>query len=254
MSKRLHELRNRELAEQYGIECKLCGIKFLRISNTHLDIEHDMTCKEYQEIYGKENLTSRYLKDQNKKTAQEKYSERMKTDNPMFNPKWYKKMVATRTSEESKAKHKKAMIESWQDPENYLTHSEACRIACTKRGEEWLKNVLKGIFAKPNKKEQKLIDLFKEHNLPYRYTGDGGFIINRKCPDFVNSNGQKKIIEHFGTHWHGEGMTGLPKAEHEQERKNVFKEFGYSTLIIWENELEDMNEVLEKVKEFDKEI
>ena len=90
-----------------------------------------------------------------------------------------------------------------------------------------------------------LISLFLSNNLPYRYVGNGEVIIGRKNPDFIN-NEQNKIIELFGKHWHSKEFN----KQTPNERINFFKNYGYDTLIIQEQELNDLNIVLEKVKEF----
>lgn len=63
-----------------------------------------------------------------------------------------------------------------------------------------------------------------------------------KVPDFVNVNGQKKIIELFGDYWH--------EPEEEQERIDLFAKYGYQTLVIWDYELKDVNKLKEKILEF----
>lgn len=69
-------------------------------------------------------------------------------------------------------------------------------------------------------------------------------MINGKNPDFTNCNGKKKLIELFGDYWH--------KGEDPQDRINIFKKFGYDTLVIWESELKDINKVKNKVIKFNK--
>jgi hypothetical protein len=85
---------------------------------------------------------------------------------------------------------------------------------------------------KINRAELKLNDLLQQI-LPneYKYVGDGEFIIAGKCPDFLNINGKKKLIELWGNHWH---------SNHDpQKRINIFRPFGFDTLIIWESELKN---------------
>lgn len=55
---------------------------------------------------------------------------------------------------------------------------------------------------------------------------------------------KKKLIELFGDYWH--------KGEDPQDRINIFKKFGYDTLVIWESELKDINKVKNKVIKFNK--
>jgi len=51
-----------------------------------------------------------------------------------------------------------------------------------------------------------------------------------------------RSIELFGNYWH--------KAEEAEERKKIFAEYGFETLIIWENELKNEEAIIEKVKQF----
>ena len=95
---------------------------------------------------------------------------------------------------------------------------------------------------KPNIAEQKLITLIEENNLPFKYVGDGQFILGGKCPDFLNVNGKKQIIELFGAYWHP--IFDVAK------RTEHFKQYGFQTLIIWEDELKDMSKVSAKIKRF----
>jgi very-short-patch-repair endonuclease len=76
----------------------------------------------------------------------------------------------------------------------------------------------------------------------WKYVGDGQLIINGRCPDFVNVNGQKKIIELFGDYWH--------KGENPKDRIKIFEPFGYQTLVIWERELKDLKLVSDKILSF----
>lgn len=103
----------------------------------------------------------------------------------------------------------------------------------------------------PNKTEM-VLDKIIQRLLPnqYKFVGDGEFILGGKCPDFVNINGQKKIIELFGDYWHDSKIQGVSKEQHVQERKDVFAKYGYGTLIIWECELKDLEKVEEKIISF----
>lgn len=76
-------------------------------------------------------------------------------------------------------------------------------------------------------------DLYPEQ---YKYTGDFNFWIGRKNPDFLCLR-KKKVIEHFGIWWHGTKITGKSKEDHEKERIEYFKKYGYNCLIIWEDEI-----------------
>jgi len=139
---------------------------------------------------------------------------------------------------ESKEKNRKKAVKQWADPEHKEKH---------------LKAIFKGLKLLPNKPEKFLIKLLQElFPNQWKYTGDGkneDSFVAGKCPDFVHVN-QKKIIEHFGDYHHGEKVTGIPNEQHEQERIDCFAQHGYQTLIIWEHELKDKNQVINKLKFF----
>ena len=63
-------------------------------------------------------------------------------------------------------------------------------------------------------------------------------------PDFVNINGQMKIIELFGIHWH--------EPSEEKERMELFKNHGYQTLIIWDFELKNLKHLKRKILYFER--
>jgi hypothetical protein len=103
---------------------------------------------------------------------------------------------------------------------------------------------------KPNKPETFLIT-FLNILLPnkYQYVGDYKVWINGKNPDWINRE-DKKIIEYFGAYWHDKEVTGLDRETHENERIEVFKKGGYETLVIWQEDLEDIDKLKEKILSF----
>jgi len=96
---------------------------------------------------------------------------------------------------------------------------------------------------KQNKPELLLTHSFRENNLPIFYTGSGEqqFYISNKRPDW-KVEGQKKVIEYCGTYWHTK--------EEIEERKELFKIAGYEVFIIWEGDEKNLNELIDKIKEF----
>ncbi len=96
---------------------------------------------------------------------------------------------------------------------------------------------------KPNNSELALFNLVNEIAPgEYKLNVNGGLKINNKIPDIVNVNGQKKVIELFGEHVH-------PK-EDEQKRKELFKEYGYDTLVVWSIEIYSKKKLRQKLIEF----
>lgn len=76
----------------------------------------------------------------------------------------------------------------------------------------------------------------------YKYTGNGEIVIGNMCPDFTNINGQKKVIEEFGDYWH--------RGEDPQNIIDAYLTYGFKCLVIWERELRDPENVIEKIRVF----
>lgn len=108
--------------------------------------------------------------------------------------------------------------------------------------ENLLKKAFRALRRRPNIPEQRLISQIEKGKLPYRYVGDGAFMLGGKCPDFLNVNGKKQLIELFGLHWH-DTFDVARRSEH-------FRQYGFDTLVIWEDELKDMDAVISKIKKF----
>ena len=102
----------------------------------------------------------------------------------------------------------------------------------------------------PTSIEIKLTELINRNNLPFKFVGNGQLIIGSKIPDYVNTNGKKQLIELYGDYWHSLERTGRNKEDEERQRIDIFKQYGFSTLIIWEHELKDSQEVISKISQF----
>jgi hypothetical protein len=119
----------------------------------------------------------------------------------------------------------------------------------------YAKKIFESLQLKPNGAELYL-DSVLQNNFPdeWKFVGDGNCIINGLCPDFINCNGKKQIIEVFGEHCHKDKKCfagkETPYRQTEQGRKEAFAELGYSTLIIWWSELADEGQLIQKIKYF----
>jgi hypothetical protein len=137
--------------------------------------------------------------------------------------------------------NKEKHSEMLRKPEIRKNYSEAAKRLWKKP--EYIKKLQIALDLKPNKPETLILNLLDEmFPNEWKYTGDYSFWVNGKNPDFTNINGQKKLIEFFGDHWH--------KGENPEDRKNIFKECGYETLVIWEHELKNIENVKIKIQNF----
>lgn len=107
------------------------------------------------------------------------------------------------------------------------------------KDKDWVKKWAKGRDAKPNSYEKDLNYFIINNNLPYKYTGDFSFVIDGKCPDFVDIK-NKKVIEIFGIYWHS------PLLNHKVSYKRTYqgtmefyKKRGYKCLILWDYQLKN---------------
>ncbi len=92
--------------------------------------------------------------------------------------------------------------------------------------EKQIKAMLKGLLKRPTSLERQMIEIIQKYNLPYKYTGNGSFWIAYKNPDFINTNGEKKLIEvanDFELHH--------PK-DYAEKRKNHFSKYGWESFIF----------------------
>ena len=99
---------------------------------------------------------------------------------------------------------------------------------------------MRACHVQPNRAEMALLALL-QHSFPddWAYTGNGSIILGGKCPDFVNINGKKALIELYGDWWH--------RGHSEADRAACFAPFGYQTLVVWEHELKDPGAVVQKI-------
>ena len=115
-----------------------------------------------------------------------------------------------------------------------------------KNRDRFIKAQRAGMKIYPNKPEKVLGKIISSLSKDYKYTGDGSFIIDGFNPDFINTNGQKKVIELFGTYWHKRPEV----IKRDKRRIKSYKKYGYKTLIVWEYELKNIDNVIKKVSNF----
>ena len=78
---------------------------------------------------------------------------------------------------------------------------------------------------------EEMIKNINRNNLPYKYVGDGSFIIGYKNPDFINTNGEKKLIE-VGNEYHHQD-------NYISKRRKHFAKYGWESYIFITNKLNE---------------
>jgi len=123
--------------------------------------------------------------------------------------------------------------------ESHLTYWQ------TDDSKKQMQSMMLGMQRRPNKPETKVLELLNTYYpRQWKYTSDGSFILDKLCPDFVNVNGKKQVIEFFGSYWHRRPNRG------EIERINRYLEIGWNCLVIWDTELKDTEALKNKIRAF----
>ena len=87
----------------------------------------------------------------------------------------------------------------------------------------------------PTSLEKRFLKIVEKNGLPYKYVGDGSFVIAGKNPDFININGDKIAIEVFAEFY--KKMNGRNIDVWRDERKQLFKEYGWDLLFFSQKEV-----------------
>lgn len=188
--------------------------------------------KTHIEMYGEEKAKKIGEKISKKIKGRKENREEVKNDMSNKKKDQWKDPQSTYNTKEFRYKKSIESKNKWKDP-------------------EFIKKIQKSLRNCPNKLETLLINLFKDLNLEFEFTGNFSFWINGKNPDFINKK-INKVIEFFGSYYH-DTIINASREDHEKERIKHFNNSGYKCLIIWEEELKDIKKVAEKVIKFNKE-
>lgn len=152
------------------------------------------------------------------------------------NPEYRMKMISVSKKNWEKLEYRNRMSKvvknNWQTPEirDYM-----------------VKKIMLGNLIKPNKPELQLQSLLNNlYPNDWQYVGDGKVILEGFCPDFINVNGKKQIIELNGDYWHNRQGA----AEKDKRKVKAYKQLGYKTLTVWEHELKNVNKLKNKIERF----
>lgn len=220
-----------------GCKRKELHLKGIQLFWESLSEEERKFSEEHKQNIGKANKGKKRTEEQNKKQSEI----RKGVKQPKIS--LVKKGKPNKNKGKKNPKISEINMQTWKNPETRQKRIDGIKRAWSdeNRRKEWVSAANKAnSFHKINKIETKLKyildDLFPNE---YKYTGDGSIIIEGKMPDFININGQKKIIELFGNYWH--------KKEDEMIRMEYFNKYGYETLIIWEDEIKNLEAVKTKL-------
>ena len=169
----------------------------------------------------------------------------------------YKKTMGTEDAKSKVAKSVKKVWDGYTPEEkqtrlNNSSHSEKARLGRIANWEKlspdeklnWIKVHLRRRHWKMTGIEKIVSDYLDKH-FPdeWKYNGCRNYnvVINGKIPDFINVNSKKAVIEVLGLYWH--------KKEEVEKLKSHYSKYGFSCVIIWEDECNDvdLNRILSEV-------
>lgn len=203
---------------------------------------------------------------QNSKEYVKKNRERTKKrfENPEFKEKMKQVSIRTFTSEkfkkeqsirsknqwtdEFRKKRSEQVKEQWKDEKFRKINTDRINSLWSNpvKAAEMLRNSRIATGCKLNDCERRIETILNEmYPGLWEFVGDGTKVIYRYCPDFINEK-DKLILEFFGGYWHN--RTG--EKERDAKRIEVFSRYGYETIVIWENELKDIEAVKNKIRNF----
>lgn len=220
-----------------------------RWENTeHREQLSNITKKRWENLEYRNNISKKTRKRKQTEESRKRQSEISKEN--WKNPEIRKKIINT-------------MKLKWQNSEKFKQR----KIDMSKRmkkqwgNKEFKNKIVKasrlGNIIKPNVCEQSLYQILNElFPGAWKYTGGGEnvVVLGGFVPDFMNVNGKKILIEFDGDYWHSS-----EKVKEKDQRKLVkYKELGFDTLVVKENEFKNdkegvKNRIVEFVKNYEKE-
>ncbi len=97
----------------------------------------------------------------------------------------------------------------------------------------------------PTSLEETFSAIIQKHNLPYRYVGNGAFVIENCNPDFINTNHEKIAIEVYAKFY--KQLDGRTVKDWKQKRNATFKKYGWKIIYFEASEVNE-KKVLEVLK------
>lgn len=136
----------------------------------------------------------------------------------------------------------------WRDPEYRVQRLSQMSQTMSQLWNDpaWRQNqitkTLKGLFKRPTSLERQFIKICERNGLPFKYVGDGEFLIGSRNPDFIHRDGMKVCVEVANLYHH--------PTNYEQERKTYFSKFGWDCIVFRGNHLDEAT-VLSKLRGVD---
>jgi len=104
-----------------------------------------------------------------------------------------------------------------------------------KRPKEDIKKIL--TRRTPSSLEEKFQNIVNKYKLPYKFVGNGSFIIENYNPDFININGKKIAIEVYAKYYKLRNHKTIEQWK--EKRSKVFGKYGWKIIYFDETEVNE---------------
>ncbi|MCK4731302.1 MAG: hypothetical protein KAT65_02490 [Methanophagales archaeon] len=116
---------------------------------------------------------------------------------------------------------------------------------------EFAKRMFNALAKRPTKPEKIWQEIaIDKHSLPFKYTGNGGVVIDGRCPDFIHLT-KKIVVEVFGHAYHSP-LFAFVDVDYKRTYEGTIKHYkkqGYKCVIFWDWDLlrEDAEQFIQSV-------
>ena len=105
-----------------------------------------------------------------------------------------------------------------------------------KFSEKHVQGMLQNHQKEPNALEIRFQEIIDEHNLAYKWAGNGSCLIGRRCPDFIH-NEKNIAIEVFCRYWKEKDFGSVEN--YKKVRSEYFKNFNWEVIYFEEGEVNE---------------
>jgi len=129
----------------------------------------------------------------------------------------------------------------------HFSHTDETKRKISEAGKHCTKETIRNKLRRrtPSSLEEEFQVIINKYDLPYKYVGNGSFILERFNPDFINTNNEKIAIEVYARYYKLRNNKTIEEWRNERER--VFNKYGWRILFFNEVEVNEKN-ILEKLR------
>lgn len=163
--------------------------------------------------------------------------------------KGYKPLTCFKNGHVVSEETKKKMSDLHKGAKNYFygkKHTKEAKKKMSEYAKLHIENKMKNLYSHFEKSslELKFEQICQKLNLPYKFVGNGEFILGGKCPDFINTNGEKIAIEVYNTK-NKIYVAKISPEQYRQKRIAHFSKYGWKVVFFDETQIKE--EIVKKL-------